>query len=81
MLLAKYTSDWITLFQSIKDKIENVLGGNTYVIDHVVSTSVPLLDAKSIIGRVSRYKLQTCANIFITDREILKRSQNIVDDI
>jgi GrpB-like predicted nucleotidyltransferase (UPF0157 family) len=97
MLLAKYTSDWITQFQSIKDKIENVLGRNTYAIEHVGSTSVPLLDAKPIIDidmiyhtpddfEKIKFGLQKLGynyhgNQGIADREVFKRSQNCKDDV
>lgn len=97
MLLAKYTIDWITQFHSIKAKIENVLGVNTYTLEHVGSTSVPLLDAKPIIDidiiyhspddfEIIKSGLEKLGYVHhgnqgIADREVFKRSQNILDDV
>ena len=97
MLLAKYTPDWITQFHSIKAKIENVLGVDTYIIEHVASTSVPLLDAKPILDIDIIYHTQDDfekiksgleklgyehhGNQGIADREVFKRSQNFLDDV
>ncbi|HLO55279.1 MAG TPA: GrpB family protein [Saprospiraceae bacterium] len=98
MLLAKYTSDWITQFQIIKAKIENVLGVvDTYTIQHVGSTSVPLLDAKPIIdidiiyhtpddfeiikSGLEKLGYDHHGNQGIADREVFKRNQNYMDDI
>jgi GrpB-like predicted nucleotidyltransferase (UPF0157 family) len=49
MLIEKYTSSWIKNFMDIRHEIENVLGENSFHIEHVGSTSVPNLDAKPII--------------------------------
>jgi len=97
MLLANYTSDWITQFHSIKAKIENVLGTETYTIEHVGSTSVPLLDAKPIIdidiiyhtpddfevikSGLDKLGYDHHGNQGIADREVFKRNQNYMDEI
>jgi GrpB-like predicted nucleotidyltransferase (UPF0157 family) len=97
MLLTKYTTDWITQFHSIKAKIENVLGVNTYTIEHVGSTSVPLLDAKPIIDidiiyhslhdfEIIKSGLENLGyvnhgNQGTANREVFKRSQNNLDDV
>lgn len=49
MLIQKYTSDWIRYFEELKLEIDNVLKGLNYRIEHVGSTSVPLLASKPII--------------------------------
>lgn len=97
MLLAKYTSDWITQFHSIKAKIENVLGIDTFTIEHVGSTSIPLLDAKPIIdidiiyhtpdnfeiikSGLDKLGYDHHGNQGIADREVFKRNQNYIDEI
>jgi GrpB-like predicted nucleotidyltransferase (UPF0157 family) len=97
MLLFKYTADWITHFESIKTKIENAIGTNTYIIEHVGSTSVPLLDAKPIIdidivyitpdeftiikSGLEKIGYYHHGNQGIEDRDVFKRSQNQADPI
>lgn len=97
MLLSKYNSNWITQFHSIKAKIENVLGVDMYVIEHVGSTSIPLLDAKPIIDIDIIYHTQDDFEVIksgleklgydhhgnqgIADREVFKRNQNYMDDL
>lgn len=49
MLIEKYTSNWIKDFADLKHKIENVLHGLEYGIEHIGSTSIPNLDSKPII--------------------------------
>ncbi len=56
MLIKKYTSDWITKFKDLKDEIDKGLSGIEYRIEHVGSTSVPMLDAKDIIDIDIIYK-------------------------
>jgi GrpB-like predicted nucleotidyltransferase (UPF0157 family) len=48
MLIKEYTKDWVEDFEKIKQKLETVLPTTTK-IEHVGSTSVPNLAAKSII--------------------------------
>ncbi len=97
MLLFKYTADWITHFESIKTKIKNAIGTNTYIIEHVASTSVPLLDAKPIIDIDIVYKTHDDFTIIksglekigyyhhgnqgIEDRDVFKRSKSSDDPI
>lgn len=97
MLLFKYTADWKTHFESIKTKIENAIGTNTFIIEHVGSTSVPNLDAKPIIDIDIVYKTHDEFTIIksalekigyyhngnqgIEDRDVFKRSQNYADPI
>ncbi|WP_299438371.1 GrpB family protein [uncultured Aquimarina sp.] len=49
MLIKKYTSNWITEFEDLKQQIRSGLSGIKYQIEHVGSTSVPNLDSKPII--------------------------------
>ena len=49
MLIHKYSSKWIRDFEEIKKEIDNGLQGLHYSVEHIGSTSVPLLDAKPII--------------------------------
>lgn len=49
MLIEKYSAGWINDFADLKSEIEKGLGGLSYLIEHVGSTSVLNLDAKPII--------------------------------
>lgn len=97
MLLSKYTSDWVEHFQSIKTRIEMVMGSTSYSIEHVGSTSVPNLDAKPIIdidivyntpyeftiikSGLEKIGYHHHGNQGIEERDVFKRSNNFVDPI
>lgn len=49
MLIEKYRPEWVHQFNNIKDALEKFLQNHNFTIEHVGSTAVPGLDAKSII--------------------------------
>ena len=48
-LFQDYDPSWILIFESIKEKIENIFTEKALSIDHVGSTSIPGMKAKPII--------------------------------
>mgnify|MGYP003503561887 FL=1 len=48
-LFQDYDPSWILIFESIKEKIENIFKEKALSIDHVGSTSIPGMKAKPII--------------------------------
>jgi GrpB-like predicted nucleotidyltransferase (UPF0157 family) len=97
MVLAAYTSTWINDFEDIKSEIENGLHGLSFTIEHVGSTSVPMLDAKPIIdidlvyaqpsafekikGRLEKMGYFHNGNQGIVDREVFKRNGKVVHEL
>lgn len=97
MLIKKYTSDWIKLFNNLKSEIENGLSGIDHRIEHVGSTSVPGLDSKDIIDIDIIYTIDADlekikaglisigynhnGNQGIEDREVFKRNGKMNNEI
>ncbi len=97
MLLLEYNSDWPIQFNKIKEKLVAALHGSDIKIEHVGSTSVPKLAAKSIIDIDIIYseaidfehiKIQLESigyfhngNQEVEGREVFKRNKSVFDDI
>ena len=97
MLIKQYTPKWIQKFLDLKHEIEKGLIRTEYRIEHVGSTSVPLLDAKDIIDIVVIYRIPSDFDKIksglmgigyyhngdqgIEGREVFKRTGALVNEI
>ncbi len=97
MLLKKYSPRWVNDFADIKSEIAHILHGLVYIIEHIGSTSVPLLDSKPIIDvdiifydqtdfekialRLQDSGYDHTGNQGIEDREVFKRNSQTRNDI
>ncbi|TXD71356.1 GrpB family protein [Aequorivita antarctica] len=97
MLIKKYTTEWIKDFKDLKREIKIGLVGVEHKIEHIGSTSVPMLDSKPIIDIDIIYEHETFFEIIknrlikigyyhngnqgIEEREVFKRNGKCKNEI
>jgi GrpB-like predicted nucleotidyltransferase (UPF0157 family) len=97
MLIEKYNPNWVNQFNNIKSQLQAALSGLECSIEHVGSTSVPLLDSKPIIdidivyvvkqdfGKIKQglEKIGYChnGNQGLEGRDVFKRSGKLTNTV